>query len=162
MLTICFFFIKQLMADPKENKGQAPLDFSREKEREVAMKAKPSLFCILVDLRKHFKEDKRNNSEVFVKYTEIAKVITRADRGKGLPAGAIKANDRQRLSTGFAVASNGITLMILTCAHTIADVYTRGVHSAFTLDELNSLFKFEVHCVHQEDEVRSMVSKKMV
>jgi hypothetical protein len=55
-----------------------------------------------------------------------------------------------------------VGLRILTCAHTISDVYNVGQHHKLTLREVNDIFMFNVYCVHQEVNVRIMVSDKII
>ncbi|KAF8769165.1 hypothetical protein HU200_006665 [Digitaria exilis] len=93
---------------------------------------------------------------------EAAKTRRKTERAKREPSNedseeasrknGIKTSHRdggQRNATGFAIAEHGNTLRILTCAHTIDEVYTAGHHD-ISVDEVNEFFTFDVHCSHQE------------
>lgn len=59
-----------------------------------------------------------------------------------------------------------VKLRILTCAHCIADVYTTQDRTrpqdVLTIEELNEIFMFDVHCVHHEEVVHTMVNDQVV
>uniref|UniRef100_A0A0D9WD33 Peptidase S1 domain-containing protein n=1 Tax=Leersia perrieri TaxID=77586 RepID=A0A0D9WD33_9ORYZ len=69
----------------------------------------------------------------------------------------ITIGTRQRQTTGFAIASRGDYLKILTCAHIVEDVYSRDRHTV-TIEELNTAFTFDVVCMHQENRILEMDS----
>ncbi|RLM75047.1 hypothetical protein C2845_PM15G24370 [Panicum miliaceum] len=103
-----------------------------------------------------------NRTITEAKYNKVAGIVGKADRKKRKLPGSITRNSGERQSTGFSIASNVTRLRILTCAHTIADVFTAGHHHELTLDEVNAIFMFDIQCVHQEQEVRTMVSDQMI
>ena len=53
------------------------------------------------------------------------------------PDDIIELNSGERQSTEFVVVAHDTSLRILTCAHTIADIYTVGHHHKLTLREVN-------------------------
>ncbi|KAF8660319.1 hypothetical protein HU200_057895 [Digitaria exilis] len=84
--------------------------------------------------------------------TERAKREPSNEDSEASPKKGIKTSRRnggQRNATGFVIAEHGNTLRILTCSHTIDEVYAAGHHDV-TVDEVNEFFSFDVHCSHQE------------
>ena len=151
------------MAHHGQDLGGAPgpLGFDREEERLVAMAALPSLFCVLVNPK-----DLTGNEDLDTRYQEVADKVRKDDkrscRGiKNLDA-AITANTGERQATGFVVAANDTTLRVLTCAHVIDDIFTVDNHNQFNLEEVNALFRFDVHCYHHEVNVRTRLINQKI
>lgn len=154
-LPIVVAFLNQLMAHHGQDLGGAPgpLGFDREEERLVAMAALPSLFCVLVNPKDIDNQVLKN------RYKNLANTVLKDDkrRCRGIKNldDAITAKTRERQATGFVVAAHNTTLRVLTCAHIIADIFTVGHHNHFSLEEVNDMFRFDVHCYHHEINVRT-------
>lgn len=121
------------------------------------MKAANSLFFVEV-MPRHLLQEEKARSRCEEKYYEFTTAVEENENARGveLLANATKAGTAERYSTGFVIAAKGNTLRILTCAHSMEDVFTSGI-SRSTKD-VNSVFRFDVHCVHHESKVVNMRS----
>lgn len=118
-----------------------------ESDGEVAMKKAESLFYVEVTPR-HVREEP--TEEKYLKFTEDVQT-SEAGRDVEPDPDVITAGTLERYSTGFVVAEKDNTLRILTCAHTIADIFTSGISPS--VDDVNDLFRFDIHCVHHESDI---------
>lgn len=120
-------------------------------DRAVSIKASHSLFFVEITPRYLLKEEKLNCLTKYRQLTAAVK-ISECKRKVEPSADAITAGTEQRFSTGFAIAVKGKTLRILTCAHSLEDTFTSSMHRT-NPEDINELFRFDVHCIHHECEV---------
>jgi hypothetical protein len=64
--------------------------------------------------------------------------------------------DDIRTSTGFAVRRNENRMLILTVAHIIRPVYAHRAVITNACEDLNTAFRFDVMCIHQERDLLSI------
>ncbi|CAL5024893.1 unnamed protein product [Urochloa decumbens] len=150
------------MVGPGQNKGESLRDLDRESERQVAIKALDSLFHVEVNLRKPFKEEQGNPAAKSmyetISYNVVQLEELREDVEIERSPDAITCGTVERHASGFAIKGKGNKLRILTCAHTLEDVFTKGAHD-LTVDQVNTMFRFDVHCIHHEAGILKMVSR---
>jgi hypothetical protein len=135
------------MADPSNEKGEKEHALHREEERQIAVKAFPSVFCVLIDLWHNLPSGSQEARKLYTETTKNVNIVEH--RFEKLPTD-LSADDGQRNSTGFVISSVGNKLRILTCAHGIAEIYSNGLHKV-TCDMVNQFYRIQVYCIHQEE-----------
>ncbi|CAO2036908.1 unnamed protein product [Urochloa humidicola] len=142
----------------------------RPDEERVAEETYASVFNIRINL-KHLLPAERGNLYAKENYYRITEEMDRSltARKPSLKARKTQANKRKRSSsrvktktsvgltrddgerscTGFAIARSGNKLRILTCTHGMEEVYRAGKHIV-TAANLNTFYRFDVLCMHQE------------
>lgn len=131
----------------------------RTEEAEVVEGTFASVFHVEVNLKHLLSHEWKKHKEVVEQYYIMTaevdnKLTTEVPKSGPIPSKSQSTtrNTPGRYSTAFAIAKNENTLRIMTCAHTIEELYTADKHNV-TPALANAFYRFDVHCFHQEDAI---------